>query len=225
MIFKYTVLENDYMKITSILLLALTLSLVLPIGFSGVYAENEGNDNQTKSPDENQTRSGENDTGMATMPNLNGTNVGQEISDFVHNATTIFQQQKVENIQAIKDCHEQMKTAAPENRTQIIDQCHATLKTIQEKYQDLRTQFNNLFKQFGKNLMTLKHDAEGSKISDDDRNNAIKGINDDAAKHKIHDLNMTGLAKGLKEHGKMGVGEERHMSNATDESEMHGKHG
>ncbi|MDE1843314.1 MAG: hypothetical protein KGH95_06670 [Thaumarchaeota archaeon] len=212
------------MKITSILLLALTLSLVLPIGFSGVYAENEGNDNQTKSHDENQTRSGENDTGMVAMPNLNGTNVGQEISDFVHNATAVFQQQKAENIQAIKDCHEQMKTATPENRTQIIDECHATLKTIREKYQDLRTQFHNLFKQFGSDLMTLKHDAEGSKISDDDKNNAIKGIND-AAKHKMNELNMTGLTKGLKEHGKMGVGEEMHMSNSTDHPGQHEKHG
>ncbi len=224
MIFKYAILEKDYMKISSILLLALTLSLVLPIGFSGVYAENEGNDNQTKSPDENQTRSGENNTGMVTMPNLNGTNVGQEISDFVHNATAVFQQQKEENHQAIKDCHEKMKTATSENRTQIIDECHANLKAIQEKYQDLRTQFHNLFKQFGDDLLTLKHDAEGSKVSDDDRNNAIKGINE-AAKHRMNEHNMTSLTNGLKEHGKMGVGEEKHMSNSTDESEMHGKHG
>jgi hypothetical protein len=201
------------MKTSSILLLAITLSLVLPVGFSSVHAESQTNgDNQTRSDNDKSNY----------MKNLNGTNVGQEVSDFVHNATAKFKQQRAENIQAIKDCHEKIRSATGENRTQIIDECHTTMATIREKYKDLRTQFQGLFKEFREHLLALKHDAEGSKkLSDTDRDNAIKGINDDAVKHGMKSLNMTHL-KEMKDHGKMGTG--RGMHNSTDQSDMRGKH-
>lgn len=201
------------MKTSSILLLILTLTLVLPIGFSSVHAESQTND-------DNKTRSNDNDT-KTDVKNMNGTNVGQEVSDFVHNATAAFKQQRAENIQAIKDCHEKIRSATDENRTQIINDCHTTMASIREKYKDLRTQFQNLFKEFRENLLALKHDAEGSKLSDSDRDNAIKAINDDAVKHEMKHLNMTSL-KEMKDHGKMSVGQEMH--NPKDQSDMHGKH-
>ncbi len=202
------------MKTSSILLLILTLTLVLPVGLSSVHAESQTND-------DNKTRSNDNDTKTDDMKNMNGTNMGQEVSDFVHNATASFKQQRAENIEAIKDCHEKIRSATDANRTQIIDDCHTTMASIREKYKDLRTQFQSLFKEFREHLLALKHDAEGSKLSDSDRDNAIKGINDDVVKHGMKSLNMTSM-KEMKDHGKMDVGQE--MRNSKGQSDMHAKH-
>ena len=92
----------------------------------------------------------------------------------MHNATTIFQQQRDEALQAIKDCREKAQNATTDNRTQIMSDCHTTLTAIREKYQDVRNQFQELFKQFRDSIITLRHHEEGLQVSDQDRNNAIK---------------------------------------------------
>ncbi|MGI0088594.1 MAG: hypothetical protein ACREBI_11650 [Nitrosotalea sp.] len=191
------------MKTSSILLLSLTATLVFPVGFSGVQADDQSNDTAQTSSDTNQTIS----FGFSNQTNPNGAeNIGLQISNFVHNATALFQQEKAENIQAIKECHQKMQNVTSENRTQVIDECHATMNTIREKYQDARKQFQELFKQFRENILVLRHDAEGQHVSDQDKQIAMKNINEDAAKHGMTGIN-TALEhmKGIGVNGSMGI--------------------
>lgn len=194
------------MKTSSILFLFLTSTLVLPLGFSGALADDQ-------STDTNQTSSGTNQTGTeSNQTSINATslaateNMGMQISDFVHNATALFQQQRAETIQAIQDCHQKMKTATSENRTQIIDECHATMNAIREKYKDARNQFQDLFKEFRENIIVLRHDAEGLQVSDQDKEKAMKNIDEDAAKHGLTGIKMAlEQMKGMGENGSMGI--------------------
>ncbi len=190
-------------KVNSVLLLFLTSTLVLPLGFSGVQADDQStNANQTSS-DANQTMS----FGFSNQTNPAATeNIGLQISYFVHNATALFHQEKTENIQAIKACHQKMQNTTSENRTQIIDECHATMNTIREKYQDARMQFQELFKQFRKNIIVLRHQAEGSHVSEQDLSGAIRNINEDAAKHGLGGIVIAlGHLRGMGENGRMGI--------------------
>lgn len=204
------------MKTVSILLLSLTATIILPLSLSGVQA--------TDQPDTNQTGSGDNNTITNIMGNSTE-NIGQEISDFVHNATAVFKQQRNETIQAIKNCHEQMKTATSDNRTQITDECHSTLDAIKEKYQDMRNQFQELFKQFRDSIITLKHHEEGLQVSDQDRDNAMKTINDDVAKHGMKGLTIKhGHVIEMRGNETNEYGNQSGIQHMPEESD-HGMHG
>lgn len=201
------------MKASSVLLLFLTSTLILPFGFSGVQADQSTDTTQTSS-DTNQTMS----FGFSNQTNPAVTeNIGLQVSDFVHNATTLFQQEKAENIQAIKECHQKMQNATSENRTQIIAECHATMNTIREKYQDARKQFQELFKQFRKNIIVLRHQAEGLQVSEQDLSGAIRNINEGAAKHGLRGTTIAlGHLMRMGENGRMGI--ERALTHVNETS-------
>ncbi len=197
------------MKISTVLLLFLTATLAVPLGFSGVQADDQStNANQT----------GANQTLMNPVNASSTENVGQQVSDFVHNATAIFKQQRDETIQAIKDCREKAQNATGDNRTQIMSECHTTLSTIRDKYQDVRNQFQELFKRFRDSIITLRHHEEGLGASDQDRDNAIKKINDDFAQHGMKGLDMAlGHLKRMGENGTMGIEKALKHGNETGE--------
>jgi hypothetical protein len=189
-------------KTSSVLLLFLTSTLILPFGFSGVRADQSTNANQISS-DTSQTIS----FGFSNQTNSAvAENIGMLVSNFVHNATVLFHQEKTENIQAIKECHQKIQNATSENRTQVIDECHATMNVIREKYQNARTQFQELFKQFRKNIIVLRHQAEGLHVSEQDLSGAIRNINEGAAKHGLGGIAIAlGHLRGMGENGKMGI--------------------
>lgn len=116
-------------------------------------------------------------------------NIGQQVSYFVHQANILFSQQKDELHSAIKQCHENIKNASPEDRKQIMDDCKASMKAINQKYQDERKQFQELFKQFRENITTLKHEANGQ-LSDQQKNMTINQINEKAAKNGIDNFEV-----------------------------------
>jgi len=150
-----------------IIMLLLTGSLVLPIGFSEA---DEGNHSS-----------------IINQTNTNapaGNNTGQQISDFVHDAIAKFKQERKQMIDAIKNCREKIRTAAPENRDGMQAQCNTTLKSIKEKYHAEREKFKELFEKFRENIIVLKHHASGMGISDKDKDDAIKNINDEASKEQ-----------------------------------------
>lgn len=204
------------MKTGSILLLFLTSTLVLPLGFSA-HADDQSTDtNQTTS---NQTGTTTNQTAINQTSSVPTENIGLQISSFVHNATALFQQEKAENIQAIKECHQKMQNATSENRTQIIDDCHATMTAIREKYQDARTQFQQLFKQFRANIIVLRHDAEGLQVSEQDKETAMKNIDEEAAKHGLTGIKIAmEHMKGMVQNGMMGIKRALNYVNKTNET-------
>jgi hypothetical protein len=164
--------------------------LVVPLGHSNAEMENQTNStisvNATASAQEN---------------------IGQQVSDFVHQATDQFKQQKDETRNAIKDCREKIKDATPDTKSQVADECHKNLQSIKEKYKEERQQFQELFKNFRESIITLRNDANGIKLSGNDTDVAIKQINDNVAKNGLGGLeNALAHLKGMGlQHGKIGI--------------------
>lgn len=74
----------------------------------------------------------------------NGTNqtsnLGQLISDLEHQRNQLLKQQRQETLTLIHDCHTQIKNASSDNKTQISQDCKATIKESGDKYKELRNQ-------------------------------------------------------------------------------------
>ncbi len=175
-------------------LVFLTGILVVPLGYSNAEMENQTNSTETS---ENMT---------ASVNATSQENIGQQISEFVHQATEQFKQQRNETLNAIKDCREKIRDATPDMKSQVADDCHKNLQTIKEKYKDIRQQFQDLFKRFRENITTLRHGGNDTS-STHDKDMAIKKINDDVAKNGLRGLeNALKHLKGMGlEHGKMGI--------------------
>ena len=86
--------------------------------------------------------SGNNTNATTTFSNL-----GQLISDFVHKRNALLKQQRAEILNAIHECHTEMKNASPDDRKQTHDECKAKIKELREKYKESRKQLQDKFKQ------------------------------------------------------------------------------
>ncbi len=163
------------MRLLGILLLAVLVSSILaPRAFSDDNEEKDLHGKLAFDQFSNKANSGLSFGGFSDQT----TNIGQQISSFVHQAIILFKQQKVEAIKTIKECHEMVKQASPENRKQVQQVCHAKIKAIKEQFQDERKEFQELFKQFRQNIIEENFDRSDLEI-----NHSIK------TGHKQHDLN------------------------------------
>ena len=166
---------------------------VVPMGFSHAQLSNETSTNQTNtiSPN-NQTSSEQTD------------NFGQQVSDFVHQAMAHFKQQRDDTINAIKDCREKIKNAAPENIDQVRADCKTTLKSIKEKYQDERKQFSGLFKEYREGVKVMMMEAKGMHVDKQDKEKALQHMNEMRAKKMpmvgdhMNNMQEKLVGKGLK---------------------------
>ncbi|MEX0765031.1 MAG: fibronectin type III domain-containing protein [Nitrosopumilaceae archaeon] len=109
----------------------------------------------------------------STLP-TNISNLGQLVSDFVHQRNEILKQQRDDTLQVIKECHENLKNASPVNRTQIKDDCKAALKAIRETYKDTRKQLQQQFKDFRETAKSLIKEAKKLKEIDKEDVKAFK---------------------------------------------------
>lgn len=186
----------------SILAIILSSALIVPIGYS--HAENE---NHT---DTNQTNT--NQTGKV--------NIGQEISDFVHNSNQLFKNQKAETLAAVKEYHEKLQNATSDTRDQIKQEFKSKMQSIREKYQDARKQFQEIFKQFREDVITLRDEAQGKPVSVDDENKAVKHMNEKGEKEGIRHLtDLQERSKEISEHGINGTETaSRHMNETENEN-------
>ena len=183
----------------SVLAIILSSALIVPIGYS--HAENG---NQT---DTNQTST--NQTGKV--------NIGQEISDFVHNSNQLFKNQKAETLAAVKEYHEKLQNATSDTRDQIKQEFKSKMQSIREKYQDARKQFQEIFKQFREDVIVLRDEAQGKPVSIDDENKAVKHMNEKGEKEGIRHL--TDLQERSSEHGINGTETAlRHMNETENEN-------
>jgi len=91
-------------------------------------------------------------------------NLGQQVSSFVHQYNDLFKMQRDETIKKIKECYERVRNATPENRKQIKTDCKDELKAITEQYKDARKQFKEDFKVFRDAAKTLIKVAKENKI-------------------------------------------------------------
>ena len=91
----------------------------------------------------NATGTTNNQTGITST---NISNLGQLISDFVHQRNELLKQQREDTLKVIKDCNAKIRNSSQENRTQIKADCKDALKAIKEAYKDTRKQFKEDFK-------------------------------------------------------------------------------
>jgi len=91
-------------------------------------------------------------------------NLGQLVSDFAHRHNELFKQQREDTINAIKDCHEKIRNASPENRKQVRDECQKEFKALGEKNREAKRQFQQEFKEFRDNAKSIIKDAKENKI-------------------------------------------------------------
>ena len=111
-------------------------------------------------------------------------NFGVEVSAFVRDAMSEFQDQRQETISQIKQCREDMMEAESSERSQVRQDCRSSLDEIRETYRDIRGIFQDTFLEFRESIEVLRDDAQGEQVSDEDRQTAIDDIRETAkARH------------------------------------------
>lgn len=78
-------------------------------------------------------------TGGGQSSNSTG-NLGQAVSDFIHNRNQILQEERQNTINLIHECHTQIKNATVQDGKQIREDCKVKINAVKEKYKELRKQ-------------------------------------------------------------------------------------
>lgn len=86
-------------------------------------------------------------------------NLGQLVSNLIHERNQLLQQQRQEIVTIIHDCHDKIKNS-PMNKKQIQEDCKVKIQQIKAKYKDLRKQLNNEIKAVKSQFQEIKHDEE-----------------------------------------------------------------
>src|SRR5207245_1905502 len=173
-------------------MILLASSLVMPSGFS--YAED----------------SKETDSSNKTSPNMslnessaNETNIGQQVSDFVHKAIADFKQQREDTLNTMKDCSAKLQNATSDEKDKIREDCKTNLQSIREKYKDERKHFQELFKEFRDDIRVLMHEARGMHVEKMEMENALKHMKETREK-RMH-MENPGEHMGMGENKTMGM--------------------
>jgi chromosome segregation ATPase len=104
-------------------------------------------------------------------------NFGKYISELVHKRNADFNQQRVETIEAINNCREDIKNAdSKEDKIDAQESCKATLKEIREKYKAEREEYRQLFKEYRDGMKILIKEAKGQSVSTEQKEKALKDI-------------------------------------------------
>ena len=131
---------------------------------------------QTEDTDETEDADKENDI----------RNLGQEVSDFVHDTRDEFRAQKEETKAIIDSCRKALQNATPEERIDNKLLCREDLNAVRESYQELRRTYHDVFKEFRVHVRAI--------MSDTDSAAAIDAINlraqQEEFKDRIHDLRI-----------------------------------
>ena len=179
------------LKLNAIPLVAMIFAsaMLLPVGMSYAAVSNGTMSNQTSTNGTmmmssnhtgvmNQTMvmpsnsTGMNQTMTPPVPQVNNTQAMQ-VSTFIHKAVTDFKQQGDDTRQVIFDCRDKVQAAAPSDIDKIKQDCSLQLNTIKAKYQDERSQYNGLIKQYRASVMVFLNDARGQSVSQTTMANAV----------------------------------------------------
>ncbi len=103
-------------------------------------------------------------------------NLGQEVSDFVHESRQSFEEQKVETKGVIAQCREDLEAAEPSEREAVREDCRTELEKIKESYKSIRETYRDTFLVFKESMKVLIAVAKGVSIDEDEINEAILEI-------------------------------------------------
>ena len=109
----------------------------------------------------------------STAPQTVDTQGAMQVSAFIHKAVADFTQQGDDTRQVIFDCRDKVQAAAPSDIDKIQQDCSLQLNTIKVKYQDERTHYNALIKQYRQSVMVFLNDARGQSVSKATMDSAI----------------------------------------------------
>lgn len=190
-------MQNTYQlkKLVAIFLVAiLASSVTVPRVFS-----DDGNKDEVKDSDKTIHFEFSNATSVhIILPNgtkitfgfSNGTNVGQQVSTFVHEMHDIFKQQENMSKQQIKDCREKAREASsPAEKKNIMDECKVKLKEIKNQFSNERRQFQVDFTQLREIIIDNNqqvHEKLPTKNSQQIQNKTLGMIH--GLQQKIHGL-------------------------------------
>ena len=161
--------------ISAVLLLAVAV-VTSPIGLSYAQMPEQAQEKMAEKAQEKMSETKKNVPEQANEVLASLDNFGVEVSDFVRDAMSQFQEQREETISQIKQCREDMMEAEPSERSQVRQDCRTSLDEIRESYRDIRGIFQETFKEFRENIQVLRADARGEQVSDEDRQAAIDDI-------------------------------------------------
>ena len=157
----------------------------------------------------------------------NETNVGDQISEFVHHAVAAFKQERMEMIDAIHDCRAKIANATTADRDQVRDTCKTNLRAIHDKYLDQRTKYHELFKQFRDSILPFVREAKGLHVEPDEKQAAIGQI-----MNKMHQMMnegkkdiLQGMHNATKVHEMMNSGHPMLGNMEIDNGKTHMKQG
>ena len=170
--------------ISTILLLAIA-AVASPVGLSFAQMPEQAQEKMAEKAQDNmpeQTQENVPEQSNEVLASLD--NFGVEVSDFVRDAMSQFQEQRQETISQIKQCREDMMEAEPSERSQVRQDCRSSLDEIRESYRDIRGIFQETFVEFRESIEVLRDDVQGDQVSDEDRQAAIDDIRETAkARH------------------------------------------
>ncbi|MCH7648602.1 MAG: hypothetical protein IIA83_08355, partial [Thaumarchaeota archaeon] len=115
-------------------------------------------------------------------------NLGQEVSNFVHESRDLFKLQKIETKVVIAQCREDMKNAEPSERQSVREECRSNLDAIKESYKSLRETYRETYKAFREDMKVFIQEYKGLPIDDSTRAAAIASIEslpDNAEKREL----------------------------------------
>lgn len=163
----------------------LTSAMILPVGLSYAAVSNGTMINQTSSNgtmtmSSNQTAMMNKTMTMppsnSTVPQSNDTQAAMQVSAFIHQAVADFTQQGDDTRKVMLDCRDKVQAAAPSDIDKIKQDCSLQLNTITVKYQDERTHYHDLIKQYRQSVMVFLNDARGQSVPQATMNNAISQL-------------------------------------------------
>jgi len=102
--------------------------------------------------------------------------LGQEVSNFVHQSTDLFKQQGMETKTVIQNCRGDMKDALPSERQDVRQVCRENLDAIKDWYKDLRQTYKETFKVFRENMKILIKDSKGLEVDEGKKAAALANI-------------------------------------------------
>jgi len=126
--------------------------------------------------DEVETDEVETDEVDTTTPQASISNLGQEVSNFVHESRDYFKEQKVETKKVIAQCRVDTNNAVPSDRQSVREQCKSDLKEIRDSYKDLRQTYHDMFKAFRDDLKILIKEYKGLEINEGEKAAALANI-------------------------------------------------
>ncbi len=105
-----------------------------------------------------------------------GTNLGQQVANFVHESRDLFEQQKEETKAIITLCRENLRNAELSERDSVREQCRADLEEIRESYHLLRETYHDAFKTFRESMKIFIQESKGLPVDDTTKDAALENI-------------------------------------------------